>query len=274
MKKTVDKRSVLQECRRYIEEHLSEELDPEVLAARCGYACSSFRRVFRESTGYSFHKYIRLRRLYRAARLLREGGSLAAAVEAGGFETRSGFNKAFAEEFGVSSARYAASRGRVLMREPKLSELPEFCVIGYALNAEPGASLRQEDCGAYWLGKELPSGNGKSPRHIGGGEKSVGLWLGPPGEGCYLIGPPSLRQGFVPPSMESIWVPGGLFARFPIPPFEKGEALCEAVRASWYYALHQWLPDSLYEEDRNRLRYEYYGKDVSAVLIPVKPRAK
>ena len=274
MRRIDEKWSLLQDCRGYIEAHLPEKLDLEALAARYGYAYSSFRRFFRISTGYTIHNYIRLRRLQKAARVLRESGSVPEAMEAAGFETLSGFSKAFQEEFGVSFSAYAATRGRILMREPTILEVTDFFVVGYAFEAETTLSERQEDSAAYWLGQSFPRVSRENYHRIGGGAETVGLWVGPPGRGFYLIGSQVDRLGFVPQEMDSTPVPGGLFARFPVPPAEKNQTLCEAVRAVWFYALRQWLPASPYEEDPGRPGYEYYLSGDNAVFVPVIPREK
>ncbi len=70
-------------------------------------------------------------------------------------------------------------------------------------------------------------------------------------------------------------VPGGKFAVFrvekppdrPLPPNEPGpfgtcsvpdnSRLCKNYRVTWYYALHQWLPDSDWFFDRDRISNEY-----------------
>lgn len=274
MNEREEKWALLQTCRRDIEERLSEKIDPEKLAASYGYAYSTFRKLFREITGYSVHHYIRLRRLFRAARVLRETGRISEAVEIAGFETLSGFNKAFLEEYGVSSSQYAASRGRILMREPELAEKPGFYVVGWAFETGERRAGKEEELGAFWLGRDFPWVSDREYKRIGGGPDTVGLWIGPPGEGYYLIGPTVPRQSYVPSAMEAAWVPGGCFARFRLPEAARNQELSEAVHATWFYALRQWLPESPWTVDRKRLSYEYYLNGENSIFVPVKRRTE
>ena len=265
-----DKEIILHDCRRYIEAHLSEKIDPEALATYYGYAYSSFRRLFKKTCGYTIHNYIRLRRLHRAARVLRETGSIPEAIEVGGFETLSGFTKAFLEEFGVTSSEYAATRGRILMQEPQLVRKADFFVVGYAFEAEAERPERAEDCGAYWLGQSFPEVSREEYARIGGGADMVGLWSKPSGKNSYVIGAPVKRPNYIPQPMKSAWVPGGLFACFMVPECKRNQDLCESIRATWYFALRQWLPESGLEEDKSRLGYELYADRENRVYVPVK----
>lgn len=48
--------------------------------------------------------------------------------------------------------------------------------------------------------------------------------------------------------------------------------ICENFRVTWYYALHQWLPDSDWLFDRDRIAFEYYLDDTYLINVPVKPK--
>ena len=73
--------------------------------------CSPFylSRLFSEETGVSMPKYLRMKRIERAAELLRtQGMSVTDAAMAVGYSSLSAFQKAFAERFGTSPGQYRA----------------------------------------------------------------------------------------------------------------------------------------------------------------------
>ena len=77
--------------------------------------------------------------------------------------------------------------------------------------------------------------------------------------------------------MDTCFVPGGLFAVFPVEKPKNPEdstVLCENVQVTWFYALKQWMPDSDYELDESRIAYEYYLDGQNSVCVPVVSRNK
>ena len=91
------------------------------------------------------------------------------------------------------------------------------------------------------------------------------------------------EQSFRRGGAEQICLPSGGAAELtPLPPQELGPygtgwvpdntMICENFRVSWYYALHQWLPDSDWLYDRERVAFEYYLDDTYLICIPVRPK--
>ncbi len=89
----------------YINEHLSEELSVDELAARSYLSRYHFMRLFKAQTGCTVHNYIRQKRLNLAARLIREGMPAVHAASECGFSDYSAFHRAFAQTFGVSPGK-------------------------------------------------------------------------------------------------------------------------------------------------------------------------
>lgn len=89
----------------YINEHLSEELSVDELAARSYLSRYHFMRLFKAQTGCTVHNYIRQKRLNLAARLIREGMPAGRAASECGFSDYSAFHRAFTQTFGVSPGR-------------------------------------------------------------------------------------------------------------------------------------------------------------------------
>ncbi len=77
--------------------------------------CSPFylSRLFAEEAGVSLPKYLRLKRVEKAAELIKEGGmSVTDAAMAVGYSSLSAFHKAFVERHGVSPSQYGVKKGR------------------------------------------------------------------------------------------------------------------------------------------------------------------
>ena len=90
----------LKEQKKYIESHLSEELSAEKIASFVGYSVFHFCRVFKEETGKSLMSYVRDKRLEIAEEDLENGESTAEVAIKYGFETSSGFARAYARKYG------------------------------------------------------------------------------------------------------------------------------------------------------------------------------
>lgn len=125
------------ECARYIRSHAKEALSIQGLAAQFGYSAYHFSRMFREEMGVTLMEYVKQQRLYGAAREIGNGRKILDAALEYGYETHSGFTRAFRSQFGYSPAFLKAFRiGEALekgdweqmglyLRETKVHELPE-----------------------------------------------------------------------------------------------------------------------------------------------------
>ena len=85
----------------FISEHLSDELSAEVIAADAGYSVFHYCRVFKEYTGKCLMTYVREKRLEAAFAEIRKGKSTAEVAEECGFETPSGFSRAYQRKYGT-----------------------------------------------------------------------------------------------------------------------------------------------------------------------------
>ena len=95
----------IEKTKKYIKEHLSENLSAEKIAAFAGYSVFHFCRVFKEETGKSLMSYVREKRLEQAEKALEKGENTADVAAKCGFETQSGFSRAFAKQFGERPAK-------------------------------------------------------------------------------------------------------------------------------------------------------------------------
>ncbi len=84
----------------YIENNLTEELSVDKIAYDMGYSTYHFCRIFKAYTGVSLMKYVREKRLERAKTEIRQGATAASAAIDCGFETASGFSRAYKRTYG------------------------------------------------------------------------------------------------------------------------------------------------------------------------------
>ena len=270
-----DKVATLLKVKQYIDECLDDlinekraAINDKDIAAHFGHPYTTFCKFVQQVGGFTLHNYIRTRRVQKAAELLRQGRSTVEAAKAVGYDTLAGFNKAFLDIFGVTSSKYAQSRGCCRMAEPEHKTLPGFYIVGYLLTA--GDLPKEEERGGWWIGRTFPVVSEEEFAKIGGGADSAAIWVEWENRWFYVLGPPVQKVVYVPKNMRSRRVPGGQFMEFRAPPSKNNTELSDNMRSTWWYAYHQWLPESEYELDKSRIPFEYYFNDDNLIYVPVK----
>ncbi len=282
--------SMMKQCRLYIDENLekNELLKGPELAKYFGYSYTNFRRIFLAIGGYDVHEYIQMRKAQMAAMCLRRGEDLSAAMRSSGYATKAGLRRVFCSIYGMTPSEFARTRGQSLMQEPEIERKDTFFIVGYQL---PGPDqVEPEKCAAYWIAKDFPYVSPREYGRIGGGADMNGVWVKDGRKNIYVFGPAVSRVRYVPENMMAHEVPGGEFAVFrvkkppdrPLPANEPGpygtytvpdnSLLCEDFRVTWYFALKQWLPDSDWLYDKERVAFEYYLDEDQLIYIPIKPK--
>ena len=89
-------------CIQYIEKNITEKLTAESIAKKVGYSVYHFSRIFKEQMGVSLMEYVKDRRLLRAAEDIILGKRILDVAIEYGYETHSGFTKAFRKKYGFS----------------------------------------------------------------------------------------------------------------------------------------------------------------------------
>ncbi len=92
----------------WMQDHLAEPLDIEVLAARANQSVRNFHRRFAEATGQTPAAFVARLRLDRARALLDAGMTPQRAAADSGFGSSERLARAFGKTFGISPAAYAA----------------------------------------------------------------------------------------------------------------------------------------------------------------------
>ena len=95
-----------------------------------------------------------------------------------GFDTVSGFTRAFTRKFGIAPSVYKKLKGAKFVMKPEIKDFPAFTAVGYVLKPESEIDVREN--GAYWLGKDF-SGVSKEDyaKLSAAGRGEVGLWMHP-----------------------------------------------------------------------------------------------
>lgn len=275
-------------CLAYIDEHLDEEeLTPRSLADLCGYSFHYFCHFFAVALDQPVGEYIRRRRLLRAGEDLKRGKSVTEAAFACGYDTVSGFSRAFKKEFGICASAYRKKGGFAFMNVT-FEKRPEIKMVGYEFT--PQGEVDVKTSGAFWLGKDFSAvSNEDFAKAAQGSEGEIGLWYHAAedtGRLSYLFGPVVENFDFVPKGMKTLTLPAAEYAVFTSAPADLTgkdvSGFAQAVRDCWKYIYGEWLDENgTYEYSHEGFAFEYYAakngtngsKDaVMNIYVPVKKK--
>ncbi len=134
----------IQNAINYIEDHITEEIDYELVARESFSSSSHFQRLFSILCGYTLGEYIRSRRLSLAGTELASGKSKVIDVAAKyGYESPDSFAKAFQRFHGLSPSQ-ARSNGASLKSFSRLSikvTLEGGTIMDYRIEEKPAMLL-------------------------------------------------------------------------------------------------------------------------------------
>ena len=92
---------------RYIEQHLTEDLNYRTMAKAFYMSEQQLYRTFKRETGFTLAKYVKERRIIRAKHLLAQGCSATEAAAGAGFAEYSAFFRTFLRETGMTPSQFA-----------------------------------------------------------------------------------------------------------------------------------------------------------------------
>jgi len=287
---------ILQKMLEHIDTHIKEELNVKKLAARAGFSPYHFCRIFQWNVGYSLMEYVRNRRLAFAASELNSGRRIIDIAVDYGFETHSGFTKAFRRYFGSPPEKYRVNawfnvptlpilektkqyiNGGIVM-EPKIIMKKAVRLAGFALKTTTNNGEQKKAIPNFWQ-EYISSGKMEQLR----GESFIknhseyGVCFMPnpeTGDMEYVIGlevKDSVNfPADIPAGYHTCIVPGALFAVFLTPPSggvidadDKNAphfaAFANAVQGTENYIYSEWFPKSGYEFDGMKCDYEFYDE--------------
>jgi len=287
---------ILQEILRYIDTHVKDELNVNKLAVRAGFSPYHFCRIFQWNIGYSLMEYVRNRRLAFAASELNSGRRIIDIAVDYGFETHSGFTKAFRRYFGSPPEKYRVYgsfnvpmlpilekakqyiNGGIVM-EPKIVMKKAVRLAGFVLKTTANNGEHKKAIPKFWQ-EYISSGKMDKLR----GEAFIknlseyGAYFMPnpeTGEMEYVIGlevkdSPDFPND-VPDDYHTCIIPEALFAVFLTPPSDKTAlpvierawnyaAFADKILGTWNYIYSEWFPKSGYEFDGFKCDYEFYDE--------------
>ena len=186
----------------FIENHIKKDITVVEIASHAGYSLYHFCRVFSLCKGVSVMEYVRDRRLSLAATELFNGRKIIDIALDYGFETPSGFAKAFRKACGYSPtqymmrmAQYADTKttfeiGGYIMN-PVIVKKPAFKVAGYGIKTNISGATYTRDIASYWSnydGENLESKMYKILNPLKHGEVGLCVPLSEEGNVLYLLG--------------------------------------------------------------------------------------
>lgn len=99
---------LIDNAEKFIAGHLRDEFTLDEIARFCGYSSFHFARRFKEAVNKTVMEYVREKRIFAAAEMIKDGSNICNAALEYGFETHAGFTKAFNTVFGCCPRDYAA----------------------------------------------------------------------------------------------------------------------------------------------------------------------
>lgn len=257
---------------KYIEAHPMEPVSIEKLAGLTGYSVDHFAHYFRKSTGLSVAAFVRRQRLALAARELLGDVTPSQIASKYGFETHSGFSKAFKKLYGISPTEYKERWAHHL--EPSFKELPELTCIVFLLEP-PSADFPLSEAGAYWCGKDFSFTN-ISPedwaRVLDPDAGEIGAWMpAPPEKGgkVYAFGPIVRSTDYVPEHMHVVTVPAARYAVFEVPASCLNSEMHHHIVKLWNDLYELWFANGKLHGDESKIAFELYKGFETYIYVPI-----
>lgn len=281
-----DVRSAIQ----YMEEHLTEELSPEDVAASVHLSPFYFQKGFSVLCGVSVSEYLRNRRLTLAGRDLRLHGERVLDVALKyGYDSPDSFARAFTRFHGITPSQAKSGEGELRQYLPlkisislkggfemenKIVKKPAFTVIGSTrvIKNEEGYA----ECPRFWT-EHCESGDGE---YISG---MYGICMdgGEKGTFRYMIADDYVPSRELPDRFETVTIPESVWAVFPC----RGP-MPDALQSVNTRIYSEWLPGNTDYDLNGMFSLEWYS-DTSAypkgnedenyyseIWLPVKARQK
>ncbi|MDI2586368.1 AraC family transcriptional regulator [Psychrobacillus sp. NEAU-3TGS] len=294
---------LLQQVIDYIDEHIKEEINAEELAALVGYSPYHFYRIFDKHIGYPVMNYVQKRKLQFALYELVQGKRIIQIALDYGFETHSGFTKAFKKCFGSPPSLYKLhcpislpqkldllslrqkQTGGIVM-QPKIIHKEAFDIAGKTFESHLEKVSYTRDAPAFWEQRI------SADEAI---ETTLYNLLAPKkhGEYCINISGTELKDSFtylfavnydedtlLPQELTKLKIPAATYAVFRTPLVKVGQFV-QSIKGTWQYILEDWLPSSHYEVDESVYDFEYYDehchdwiyeKIFMEIYLPIKRR--
>lgn len=276
---TMGYRTEIESAERYIADHLRDDLDPADIAGRSGYSYFHFCHVFRAITGKGLARYILEKRMELAKTLLAEGKSVTYTAMETGFDTVSGFTRAFTRLYGLPPSKFRAScrtkspwmKGENEM-EPEVIKKEAFKASCLVIRPESEIDILESS--GYWIGKDIPELKASSHEEaFSEFSAKIGTWMhDADGRELYYVYGDVLPESYgedTPDGRKIIEVPAAEYAVFKVPTASSHEEFTDNLRATWKYIFNDWFDGSAYKFDVEKMDFEYYTLEGVYIYVPV-----
>ena len=272
----------------FMEDHIKENITIEEIANQSGYSLFHFCRVFNLCMGVSVMEYIRERRLSLAATELFKGRKVVDIAVDYGFETSSGFTKAFRKAFGYTPTQYVERLSGYSDAKggcPVIVKRPAFKVAGYGIKTDITGAAYTKDIASFWSnynGENLESKMYKILNPAKHGEVGLYVPLSEDGKAIYLLGVIVEDFSNAGEDMLTVEIPDAEYAVFTTTPVDttgdwEQKEFAKVIAGMWKYIFEDWFKDSGYVYDERKLDFEFYDErchhrqdTVMDIYIPVK----
>ncbi len=270
--------SALQDILYYIDTHITQEITAEQLAARAGFSAFHFCRLFQWRVGYTPMGYVRSRRLAFAAHELSSARRILDIALEYGFETHSGFSKAFRRHFGCAPEVYRLHAhsdkplppalpemdkyliGGIVL-EPKMVTRPAVKIAGYALKTSSNNGENSTSIPQFWSAC-MGSGDLKKLHEEGFVKDHAEYGACFPedpntGEFDYVIGLEVKDGASIPTGYHVCELPPAAYAVFSTPPCDAAHFV-PSIQGVWQFIFNDWFPKSGFEYAPGCVDFERY----------------
>lgn len=249
----------------YIETALDTDLDLGRVARHFGLSPFALARQFAAATGWPVMRYVRARRLSRAAQALRGGcPDILEVALAAGYSSHEAFTRAFCELFGMPpsqlrgqahdpSALLEPLRMKTLdfipLAEPRFEHRDAFIIAGLG-----GRFTFERNEGIPGLWQAFDPYVGRVPGQVG--DATYGVCCNPGDDGSfeYIAGVEVARVGDLPPNFSHFRLAARDYAVF------RHQGHVSMIHQTVYTVFNQWLPASGYQA-ADAPEFELYSAD-------------
>lgn len=267
----------------YIDEHITEDITPEMMAEHFNYSRDYFRKAFQDDFGMGLSAYISQRKIQKAARELRQGVKVASLAKKYGFKSRNGFDKAFRKAFCTSPSKYAKANTEVVDLNQFYSEykdkmkvsfmdVDDIKMVGWTIIPNRGREVDIPAQVAFWLDEDSPYFKKKnSVAGSANGNDKIAMWYHDPE--CiniqYVLGPVVNNFTNVPEDAVKIEIAAGRFAVFETDRESDVDNLADTIRMFSRCVFYGWIKEHRDMVSLQNFTFERYINKKVYIYVPI-----
>lgn len=268
----------------YIDEHITEDITPEMMAEHFNYSRDYFRKAFQDDFGMGLSAYISQRKIQKAARELRQGVKVASLAKKYGFKSRNGFDKAFRKAFCTSPSKYAKANTEVVDLNQFYSEykdkmkvsfmdVDDIKMVGWTIIPNRGREVDIPAQIAFWLDEDSPYFKKmNSVAESANGNDKIAMWYHDPE--CiniqYVLGPVVNNFTNVPDDAVKIEIAAGRFAVFETDRESDVDNLADTIRMFSRCVFYGWIKEHRDMVSLQNFTFERYINKKVYIYVPIR----